>query len=68
MASKRDSVIIIVVIAGIFSKVPEALLLLQNLLETKTYWQGTHYARIVDEKVAQDMFNLTQGGKFQLAR
>ena len=27
-----------------------------------------HYARIVDEKVAQDMFNLTQGGKFQLAR
>jgi|TARA_B110000977_G_scaffold201336_1_gene295410 integrase len=27
-----------------------------------------HYARIVDEKVAQDMFNLTKGGKFQLAR
>jgi site-specific recombinase XerD len=27
-----------------------------------------HYARIVDEKVAQDMFNLTQGGKFTLAK
>jgi site-specific recombinase XerD len=27
-----------------------------------------HYARIVDQKVAQDMFNLTQGGKFALAK